>query len=56
MQYPKNREILKNTAYIGNMYDDDRLAEFLSKLEEKQNELQNNENDKNNNEDKEDEK
>lgn len=56
LQYPKNREILKNTAYLGNMYDDDRLAEFLSKLEEKQNELQNNENNKNDNEDGENEK
>lgn len=45
LQYPKNREILNNTAYLGNMYDDDKLAEFLAKLEEKQEELQNDEND-----------
>lgn len=44
LQYPKNREILNNTAYLGNMYDD-KLAEFLAKLEEKQEELQNDEND-----------
>ena len=42
LQYPKNRNILNDTAYLGNMYDDDKLAEFLAnKLDEKQEELQN---------------
>ena len=40
LQYPKNREILNNTCYLGNMFDNDKLAEFLDKLAEKQEELQ----------------
>lgn len=41
LQYPKNREILKNTAYIGNLFDDNKLKEFIDKLTEKQEEFQN---------------
>lgn len=40
LQYPKNREILKNTAYLGNMYNDDKLADFLAELQLQQEELQ----------------
>ena len=40
LQYPKNREILKNTIYLGNIFENDKLAEFLEKLTQKQNELQ----------------
>lgn len=40
LQYPKNREILRNTAYLGNLFDDNKLAEFVDRLTEKQEELQ----------------
>ena len=40
LQYPKNRTILNNTAYIGNIFDNAELAEFLNKLQQKQEELQ----------------
>ena len=40
LQYPKNREILKDTAYLGNMYDDEQLADFLNKLQEQEEELE----------------
>ncbi len=40
LQYPKNRTILNNTAFIGNIFDSAELAEFLCKLQEKQAELQ----------------
>ena len=40
LQYPKNREILKNTIYLGNIFENNKLAEFLEKLTQKQNELQ----------------
>lgn len=40
LQYPKNRVILNDTAYIGNIFDSAELAEFLDKLQEKQEELQ----------------
>ena len=40
LQYPKNRVILNDTAYIGNIFDSAELAEFLDKLKEKQEELQ----------------
>jgi len=40
LQYPKNRTILNDTAYIGNIFDSAELAEFLDKLQEKQEELQ----------------
>ena len=40
LQYPKNREILKNTVYLGNMYNDDKLADFLAELQLQQEELQ----------------
>ena len=39
LQFPKNRKILENTAYLGNMYDDNKLAEFLEKLQEEQENL-----------------
>ena len=39
LQYPKNREILKDTAYLGNIFEDDKLAEFVEKLDEKSEEL-----------------
>lgn len=42
LQYPKNREILRNTAYLGNLFDDNKLAEFVDRLTEKQEELQQN--------------
>ena len=40
LQYPKNRVILNDTAYIGNIFDSAELAEFLDKLQEKQEKLQ----------------
>ena len=40
LQYPKNRVILNDTAYVGNIFDSAELAEFLDKLQEKQEELQ----------------
>lgn len=39
LQYPKNRVILENTAFVGNIFDSSELAEFLDKLQEKQTEL-----------------
>ena len=40
LQYPKNRSILKDTAYLGNMFDNADLAEFLAKLQEKESEIE----------------
>lgn len=40
LQYPKNRMVLNNTAYLGNLFDDNKLAEFVDRLTEKQEELQ----------------
>lgn len=40
LQYPKNRTVLSNTVYIGNIFEDADLATFLEKLTEKQIELQ----------------
>ena len=40
LQYPKNREILKGTCYLGNLFENDKLAEFFDKLTQKQNEIQ----------------
>ena len=34
LNYPKNREILKNCAYIGNLFDDDKLREFIEKMQD----------------------
>lgn len=39
VQYPKNREMLKDTAYLGNIFEDDNLAEFVEKLDERTEEL-----------------
>ena len=39
MQYPKNREMLNDTAYLGNIFEDDNLAEFVEKLDERTEEL-----------------
>ena len=33
-KFGKNREILKDTAYLGNSFEDDKLAEFLEKLKD----------------------
>jgi len=40
LQYPKNRKVLDGTAYLGNIFENDKLAEFLAKLQEEQEELQ----------------
>ena len=34
LNYPKNREILNNTAFIGNYFDDDKLRQFIDNLQE----------------------
>lgn len=39
LQYPKNREILCNAIYLDNLFENNKLAEFLDELEEKQAEL-----------------
>ena len=39
LQYPKNREILKDTAYLGNMHDNEKLADFLTELQTEQDKL-----------------
>lgn len=40
LQYPKNRAILKDTAFLGNVFENDKLAEFIEKLQEQENELE----------------
>ena len=47
LQYPKNREVLKDTAYLGNIFENDKLAEFIAKLDEKEQELESKEQDDN---------
>jgi len=44
LQYPKNRNVLNDTAFIGNIFENDKLAEFLAQLQEEQEELQKNTN------------
>lgn len=39
LQYPKNRDVLKGSAYLGNLFEDDKLNEFVQKLQEAQDEL-----------------
>lgn len=34
LSYPKNREILNGTAFIGNLFDDEKLQQFIEKLQE----------------------
>lgn len=41
LQYPKNRKILEGAAFIGNLFENDKLAEFLEKLQQEQEELKN---------------
>ena len=40
LSFHKNRVILNDTAFIGNIFDSAELADFLEKLQEKQEELQ----------------
>ena len=39
LQYPKNRKVLDNAAFVGNLFENDKLAEFLEQLQEEQEEL-----------------
>lgn len=42
LQYPKNREALKDTAYLGNLYDDEKLQEIFNKTTSEANSENNN--------------
>ncbi|MBR0234068.1 MAG: hypothetical protein IJQ47_08470 [Synergistaceae bacterium] len=54
LQYPKNRQILNNTAYLGNLFDNKELQTFLLKLEQDKEENKKEESDEKESEDKDD--